>query len=325
MGRKIPGRKHRGVRDPEKQRKERFAKIKDKINAAPSNPEDQQISKSLSRIIDLKNKVKDGLFNKKKKKALTPINGELNKLPNKKFTGHPEKPIPKFQQLPGETDRAFKHRMNRICSEIVKETAFEDKYQVDIKKNEEGEVEGVEKRPKDELEVLVKKLKKEKQIKKKGKGKKKEKKNGETELKLTKSQKWARKKAEKKKKQIARKEEEYSFESRREQVRFGEIVDAPPTLVSPKKVSKLESAPRPGQKPLLLTSLLKKENSSTVELPNRLTAIKRRMKLNLTKTIDKKAKRKSLPHALRRQLDRQQKEIIESYKKLKSEKYSAKG
>lgn len=30
--------------------------------------------------------------------------------------------------------------MNRICSDIVKEAAFEDKYNVDVKRNEEGEV-----------------------------------------------------------------------------------------------------------------------------------------------------------------------------------------
>lgn len=46
-------------------------------------------------------------------------------------------------------------------------------------------------------------------------------------------------------------------------------------------------------------------------------------KLNNTinKTINKKGKRKNLPHALRRQLENQQKEIISAYKELKAKKY----
>lgn len=43
----------------------------------------------------------------------------------------------------------------------------------------------------------------------------------------------------------------------------------------------------------------------------------------VSKTLDKKAKRKDMPHALRRQLDKQQKEIIEAYKMLKSKKHSS--
>lgn len=41
----------------------------------------------------------------------------------------------------------------------------------------------------------------------------------------------------------------------------------------------------------------------------------------VTKTIDKKGKRKDLPNALRRQLEKQQKEIIGAYKALKAKKY----
>lgn len=42
-----------------------------------------------------------------------------------------------------------------------------------------------------------------------------------------------------------------------------------------------------------------------------------------TKSINKKGRRKDLPHAMRRQLDKQQKEIIEAYKLLKSKKNNA--
>jgi hypothetical protein len=62
MGRKIPGRKHRGVRDPEKQQAERLRRIKDKIDAPPTNPDEQQIPKSAQRIAELRAKVKKWRF-----------------------------------------------------------------------------------------------------------------------------------------------------------------------------------------------------------------------------------------------------------------------
>lgn len=38
----------------------------------------------------------------------------------------------------------------------------------------------------------------------------------------------------------------------------------------------------------------------------------------MKKTIDRSGKRKDLPHALRRQLDKQQQEVIQAYKQLKN-------
>ncbi|CAG9773161.1 unnamed protein product [Ceutorhynchus assimilis] len=309
MGRKIPGRKHRGVKDPEKQQAERFAKIKDKINAPPSHPDDQQIPSSLSRIIDLKNKVKQGLFNKKKKQKKDKTN-TIKKISRN--------PTPKFEQFPGETDREFKHRMNRICSEVIKEAAFEDKYQVDIKRNQDGEVEKVVKRPKDELEQLVKKLKKEQKSKKNYKGKKIN--QTDTEPKLTKSQKWALKKTAKKNKKQNNKDIDFGFVPQKENFKFGDVVHAPPTLVAPKKVQKIQGAARPGQKELLLKSMLTDDTKIINKTENNNT--KKTSFTKVANNLDKKGKRKDMPHALRRQLDKQQKEVIEAYKKLKSKKHT---
>lgn len=72
--RKIPARKHHGIRDPLKQAEERFNKylinylyniifikkflllfrIKDKIDNPPSNKDEQKISQSLQRFIKMK-------------------------------------------------------------------------------------------------------------------------------------------------------------------------------------------------------------------------------------------------------------------------------
>ncbi|XP_066159283.1 coiled-coil domain-containing protein 137 [Euwallacea fornicatus] len=319
MGRKIPGKKHRGVKDPEKQQAERFAKIKDKVNIPPSNPDDQQISSSLKRIIDLKNKVKQGFYNKRKKK--TKNNMKLNDegLKQKKFKGRPEKPIPKFEQMPGESDRKFKRRVDMICADYLKESAFENKYHVDITRNIEGEVDGVVKRPKDELELLVKKLKKEKKTKKTKSGKKNSLQNQEENRKLTKSQKWAMKKQDKKQKKIFETSEDHNFLPQKEQLRFGEVAHAPPILVVPKKAAKSQGVARPGEKQLLLKAILPRTSKTSTQT----SKLNEKGVSETSKLINKKGKRKDLPNALRRQLDKQQKEIIEAYKALKSKKIKA--
>ncbi|XP_066261517.1 coiled-coil domain-containing protein 137 [Euwallacea similis] len=319
MGRKIPGRKHRGVKDPEKQQAERFAKIKDKVNVPPTNPDDQQISSSLMRIIELKNKVKQGVYDKRKKRTKNSIKRENEELKQKKPKGRPEKAIPKFEQMPGESDRLFKRRVDKICADYLKESAFEDKYGVDITRNVEGEVDGVVKRPKDELELLVKKLKKEKKAKKTKSNKKKSLQSKEEEVKLTKSQKWAMKKQEKKQKKKSETNEDYNFLPRKEQVKFGEVAHAPPVLVAPKKVAKSQEVARPGEKQLLLKAMLPTPFKTSTQSSKQ----DEKGVSKMSKVINKKGKRKDLPNALRRQLDKQQKEIIEAYKALKSKKIKA--
>lgn len=114
-----------------------FCSIKNKINAPPSNPEEQQIPHSLQRIIYLKNKVKSLTFRKKNKNQKPNGNQGIFK---KAIKGKPEKPIPVFKQKSGETDRAFIRRMNNICMDVTKEVKFEEKYGVDIKRNADGQV-----------------------------------------------------------------------------------------------------------------------------------------------------------------------------------------
>ncbi|XP_050498003.1 coiled-coil domain-containing protein 137 [Diabrotica virgifera virgifera] len=331
MGRKIPGRKHRGVRDPEKQAAVRFESLKNKINAPPTNPDHQEVSKTLQRIIDLKNKVKSGeLFKRNKQPKPEDKNNENKEQPKfkgknngnikkgkKPFERKPEKPARKFVQLPGETDRAFVHRMNRICTETVKEAEFEDKYGVDIKRNEDGEVEEVVKRQKDELELLLKKAKKKKiKEEKDGKKKKKKKKDKPEAPRLSKWQKRKKKLDEKQQRKENVNVDE--FKEYKDHVKFGEIAHAPPSLIAPRRAEKLQSAPRPGNKNLLLKSVInKKPEVGSVDLKKNKDGINK-----TSKVIDKKGKRKELPNSLRRQLDKQQKEIIEAYKKIKLQKYS---
>lgn len=72
---------------------------------------------------------------------------------------------------------------------------------------------------------------------------------------------------------------------------------------------------QPGCKDLHLKSLLGSVN-------NQKTVSETKIKKTVNRIIDKKGKRKDLPNALRRQLDRQQEEIIQAYKQLKLKKQS---
>ncbi|KAK9883603.1 hypothetical protein WA026_001778 [Henosepilachna vigintioctopunctata] len=228
-----------------------------------------------------------------------------------------EKPIPKFEQKIGESNNAFLYRVNQICESVQREAAFEKKYGVDVKRDSvTGKVQGIMKRQKDPLELIVQSVKKEKKKKKLQKKKKKDS-NTEEMIKLSKSQKRQMKLKEKKKRKETNNEKE--FDSFSDTIKFGEITHAPPNLVTPRMIAKNNEKPRPGQKQLLLKSIINKTGSETnVEKPVGKSDIFRKGVNH--KVIDKKGKRKDLPNALRRQLDKQQKEIIDVYKSIKAQK-----
>lgn len=100
------------------------------------------------------------------------------------------------------------------------------------------------------------------------------------------------------------KENEIVHKEQKDVVKFGEVAHAPPTLTIPKKASNIV---KPGKKELLMKSLLEKES---IKKSNN----------KVTKVIDKKSKRKLLPVALRRQLEKDQKHIVEAYRQLKCNK-----
>lgn len=303
MGRKIPGKKHRGVKDPEKQRAKRLAELETKINAPPKDVKEQAIPRSLENVIRLKEAVKAGKIGKvrkvkkKKSKKLICVGGEKPRSLHPK--SKPEKSVPIFQQKPGESNNHFLYRVNQETHAFINETTFEKKYGVIVDRNPEtGEVEGLSKCPKDELDELERLKGKHKNIKKKKKIK-----DSEGDMNLSKSQKRKQKLQMKKKK----KEEDSvdHFKTFQDQVKFGETVHAPPQLnVRPKKAN-IDSITKPGKKNLLLCSLLTKSDSSNN---------------NSTKSnsIDRSGKRKYLPNSERRQLEKEQSNVIAAYRQLKA-------
>lgn len=108
--------------------------LKDKINAPPVNPDNQYIPKSLTRVMELKEKTKNGMFNSKRRRK------KSDALPEKvvkRVSAKPDNPTPKFEQRRGESDKRFIHRVSLVCQSVIKEAAFEKKYGVEIKRNPE--------------------------------------------------------------------------------------------------------------------------------------------------------------------------------------------
>lgn len=230
MGRKIPGRKHRGVRDILEQNAKKEKSLENKVNAPPQDPDDQAIPKSLARIIELKQKFKAS--NLKNKKLNIKKEKETKSI-IKKPLGKPEKVVPEFKRKLGESNKRFLSRVNSMVHEYLNAHKFEQKYKVDIIRDKSGEVLGLEKKPKDEIDELLKKSKKVK------KGKKANEKDNIP--KLTKSQKRREKlKAKKLKKQQDK--DFLDFNSFKDEVKFGEVADAPPTLTKfPKNINKINA------------------------------------------------------------------------------------
>ncbi|KAF2897691.1 hypothetical protein ILUMI_08485 [Ignelater luminosus] len=297
MGRKIPGRKHRGVKDPEKQQLVRLQSVKGKINAPPTDPDSQEIPKSLSRIAQLKETLKN------KRKVKYEETTDSNKYQKGKH-----KKTKQFEQFRGESDKHFLFRVQQACDAVIREKAFENKYGVEVKRNPNtGEVEKLVKRPKDELDQLMK------NARKKGKNKKQKKAvNSEVPV-LTKSQKRQKKLNEKKQQKMLN---QLDSEFQEDNVRFGEVVHAPPNLTVSQKIAKA-GVPRPGQRDLLLKSVIKDGNTS--EGNNSKKSDEQGLKKTANKVIDKSGKRKNLPVALRRRLEKQQAEVIDAYRALKKQ------
>ncbi|XP_076391266.1 coiled-coil domain-containing protein 137 [Megachile rotundata] len=303
MGRKIPGKKHRGVKDPFKQLAKRQAELETKINAPPKDADDQAIPKSLERIVKLKEAVKSGKITKikkrkrKKNNVLISVGAQKSKPLHPK--AKPDKVVPLFQQKPGETEEQFLHRVERDTHAFLKETQFEKKYGVLVNRNPEtGNIEGVTKVAKDELDNIEK-------LTAKDKGTKKKKKKSIDKPKMTKGQK--RKEKLKLKKEKRKEEEVEEFENLKDQVQFGEIVHEPPQIkIGPKWANSVNNA-KPGKKDLLLHSVLNKSKESKINSKNIVS-------------MDRTGKRKKLPIGERRQLEKQQSDIIAAYRKLKMQK-----
>jgi len=132
--------------------------------------------------------------------------------------------------------------------------------------------------------------------------KKKKKKVSEAEPKLTKVQKRKRKLDMKKEKKMQDNIDE--FKGFHEKIEFGDIAHAPPNLKL--RPIKTRDGSKPGGQKLLLRSLFPENGERTK-----------------SSKMDKTGKRKDLPSAERRILEKQQSDVIAAYRLLKTQKKSS--
>lgn len=139
--------------------------------------------------------------------------------------------------MQNEEDEDYLRRVNRITRESIHESQFEAKYGVEVIRNKQtGEI-TLKKRPVDELEVQMKQSLKNKNAD--GTDKKRKR----VEVKLTAADKklLVKEMMKKKKKEKA---DNVIVEYKQDIVKFGEVVHAPPTLITPRRAKKAETVAR---------------------------------------------------------------------------------
>lgn len=203
-----------------------------------------------------------------------------------------------------ETDYKFLKRVNRITHQRRQEAGFAAKYNVDIIRNQEtGEIK-LKKRPKDQIEELMKKRRAEAKS-----GKRKfddDEPAADAPPKLTSLQKLKLKKLSKKK-AVDDERTRHFAEYQHEVIKFGETAQAPPTLITPRRAVKAETVARPGKRDLLLSTMLKGGDTPTGTKPNKI----------FKGPVDRKGKRKNLPNSTRISLETQRQNAVDLYRQLK--------
>ncbi|XP_059472092.1 coiled-coil domain-containing protein 137 [Neocloeon triangulifer] len=298
--RKIPTRKHRGVKDPEKQAAARFASIKDKVNNPPSSADDQFIPR---RILELKSQIEKVKNRVPKKKTKTKSDGLIDtavfaskeiKIPGMK---RKEKPIHNFKQMPGEDGNAFLRRIQRKCQEVIHESKFEDKFDVEVQRNADtGRIESV-----DKLSIADAKFLKDL--------------TPHNKTRKASAQSMEKKKARlqklKEKKQLKKTVKvDDEFAKYKDKVEFGEVAHEPPKLTTlPRRA---EETGKPGKRDLLLKGMFGSEEK--VEM---LSVFDRKLKTDGAK-VGKKKKKNEKGFAEKIRLEAQRVAAVDAYRQMKA-------
>lgn len=252
MGRKIPGKKHHGVKDPEKQQKARLDKIKMKINCNPGKSDFQEIPKALRLIMQAKEDLKNNKVEEKKpkkekipeeEKGLLDSTKYMNVEPRLHGMNRPLKPVPVFKQQLGESKRAFYYRMDKSIQSMKARKEWENRYGVEVTTDDQGNQKVID-QPKDEVTLELEEKKK-KRLAKKG-----------IVVRSKEEKRVLRREREKKRKNknnrgmVKNKEKDYKeFSDFQDNHEFGETVHAPPTFTGKYSNDKQKTT---GEKNLLL-------------------------------------------------------------------------
>ncbi|CAH1645248.1 unnamed protein product [Spodoptera littoralis] len=232
MGRKIPAKKHRGVKDPIVQQARRLEGLKGKINAPPKDPDEQPVPKSLTRLFAFQDKKTEINVAKKNK-----FNSQIKNNKGGSASAASPNPVSRLRKLPGESGREFSLRINSAVKAL--HNPIEDlHYPRDFEAEDEKGL-----RMSEHRERRARKRRKA-ALASRGDS------SAATEPRLSRTQKLALKKKAKKSKAIQASNERQEVVY--ERVSFGEVTHAPPAL----HFKAAAGAPRPGRRQLLLNSLL---------------------------------------------------------------------
>lgn len=297
MGRKIPAKKHRGVKDPYKQQEERFKKIKNKVNAKPESTESQEIPRRLQNIAKFNSAIsRKGVPMKKKKKKKgklqnnTLIDGRKFVDREKELPGmtRATKLVPLLQQHPMENYKKFMRRVDRATKEILKEAEFEKKFKVEVVRNEQGQVVGVQHQEK--IDPLLSDKEKKDLIER------------EEKKKAARRERDKRRRG-KKRKNDGDDDDDDEFSYYQDKFEFGEVVYEPPSLDTEKLTKKMHGNEEKSRSFLFMEKLKgKQEESSPSNKPSKKAA--------------------KIPAGRRRILEEERQRVVEAYRSMKASKHS---
>ncbi|XP_068631704.1 coiled-coil domain-containing protein 137 [Battus philenor] len=231
MGRKIPAKKHRGVKDPLVQQAKRLQDLQGKINAPPKDPDEQPVPRSLIQLFAFQNRSKTN------KKATNAKKKQFDKDTQGAPLRH-ENPVARLQKLPGESGRGFSLRINSAIK-TLHNPSLEENYPQDVEAEDaKGE------------RMAHQRARRKKKLMKKTQH------QSDEPPPPSRAQRLSLKKKAKREKLLQAREHERELHY--ERVPFGEVAHAPPALPAPRRraAPAASGAPRPGRRGLLLSALL---------------------------------------------------------------------
>lgn len=159
--------------------------------------------------------------------------------PKQQTDARNDKEYQNLYQRPNESNRNFMRRVNRVTEESVEEAKFEAKYGVEVIRDKKtGEIK-LKKRPPNEIDERLK----QNAINAKRKGKAAA---ASVVIPAEERKKLAKAMLQEKKKQKESESTKASAldEFKRDEIKFGEVVQAPPQLSAPRLAQKAETVPR---------------------------------------------------------------------------------
>lgn len=165
----------------------------------------------------------------------------------KKNDARNDKEYENIKQRPNESDRNFMNRVNRVTQESVEEAKFEAKYGVEVVRNKKtGEIK-LKKRPPNEIDERLKQNAQ--NLKHKGR------KSQVVSIAPEERKRMAKALIQEKKQKEKEAKTPVIEEFKRDEIKFGEVVNAPPQLTVPRLAKKAETVPRVRKKSIICFSI----------------------------------------------------------------------